>query len=77
MDYANSWRTGNDIKDNWKSFIHILDNQAGLEIYSGKGGWNDPDMLEVGNGGMTYNEYLAHFTLWAVLKAPLQIGCSL
>lgn len=43
--YANSWRTTGDIQDNWKSFTNILDQQVGLEIYAGKGGWNDPDML--------------------------------
>lgn len=75
--YANSWRTTGDISDNWKSFTSILDQQVGLEVYAGKGGWNDPDMLEVGNGGMTNDEYTAHFTFWAILKAPLLIGCSL
>jgi len=48
-----------------------------LEKYSGIGGWNDPDMLEVGNGGLTYNEALAHFSLWCLLKSPLLIGCDL
>ena len=75
--YANSWRTTGDIKDNWKSFTSILDKQVGLEFYAGHGGWNDPDMLEVGNGGMTFDEYTAHFALWCALKAPLLIGCSL
>ena len=74
---ANSWRTTGDISDHWNSFINILDKQAPLAKYAGKGGWNDPDMLEVGNGGMTFDEYYAHFALWAVLKAPLLIGCSL
>lgn len=46
-------------------------------MYAGKGGWNDPDMLEVGNGGMTFDEYYAHFALWCILKAPLLIGCNL
>lgn len=74
---ANSWRTTGDISDNWKSFTGLLDAQVGLEVYAGKGGWNDPDMLEVGNGGMTFDEYYAHFALWCILKAPLLIGCSL
>lgn len=74
---ANSWRTTGDISDNWKSFVGILDQQVGLEKYAAKGGWNDPDMLEVGNGGMTHDEYYAHFSLWCILKAPLLIGCSL
>lgn len=73
---GNSWRTTGDISDNWSSFLSILDNQVGLESYAGPGHWNDPDMLEVGNGGMTFNEYQAHFSLWALLKAPLIIGCD-
>ncbi len=48
-----------------------------MEKYAGPGHWNDPDMLEVGNGGMSLNEYEAHFALWALLKAPLLIGCDL
>lgn len=40
-------------------------------------GWNDPDMLEVGNGGMTFEEYKSHFSLWSITKAPLIIGCDL
>lgn len=74
---GNSWRTTGDISDNWNSFVSILDQNAGLYNYSSIGGWNDPDMLEVGNGGMTTNEYQAHFALWALLKAPLLIGCDL
>jgi len=50
---------------------------VGLAQYAGPGGWNDPDMLEVGNGGMTHDEYQSHFSLWAALKAPLLIGCAL
>jgi alpha-galactosidase len=45
--------------------------------WAGPGGWNDPDMLEVGNGGMTYEEYKTHFSLWCIMKAPLLIGCDL
>jgi alpha-galactosidase len=74
---GNSWRTTGDISDNWNSFIEIVDQQQGLEKYSGPGAWNDPDMLEVGNGGMTHVESQAHFALWAILKAPLLIGCDL
>ncbi|KAF8014759.1 hypothetical protein BT93_H0532 [Corymbia citriodora subsp. variegata] len=44
--------------------------------YAGPGGWNDPDMLEVGNGGMTTEEYRSHFSIWALVKAPLLIGCD-
>jgi len=68
------WRTTGDIADRWDSFARLLDQQVGLEKYAGPGGWNDPDMLEVGNGGMTTAEYRAHFTLWALLSAPLMAG---
>ena len=75
-EVGNSWRTTGDIEDKWDSFINILDLQVGLEKYARPGAWNDPDMLEVGNGGMTDNEYQSHFALWALLKAPLLIGCD-
>ncbi|WP_158853992.1 NPCBM/NEW2 domain-containing protein [Saccharothrix deserti] len=68
------WRTTGDISDNWTSVMGILDQQVGLERYAGPDGWNDPDMLEVGNGGMTDAEYRAHFALWSVLNAPLIAG---
>lgn len=80
---GNLWRTTGDIFDGWEGkhpngysigMLNILDMQDGLEIYAGPGHWNDPDMLEVGNGGMTDNEYRAHFSLWAVLAAPLIAG---
>jgi alpha-galactosidase len=71
------WRTTGDISDRWNSMIDILDKQVGLEKYSSPGGWNDPDMLEVGNGRMTFNEYVAHFSLWALLNAPLIAGNDL
>jgi len=74
---ANSWRTTGDIDGTYKSFVEILDKQIGLSRWAGPGAWNDPDMLEVGNGGMTTDEYQSHFALWAALKAPLLIGCSL
>jgi len=71
------WRTTGDISDKWTSMIGILNRQVGLEKFSGPGGWNDPDMLEVGNGKMTFNEYIAHFSLWAILNAPLIAGNDL
>lgn len=77
QDVGNSWRTTGDISDNWDSFTKILDENVDLYKYSEIGGWNDPDMLEVGNGGMTTAEYTAHFALWSLLKAPLLIGCDL
>ena len=71
------WRTTGDISDRWSSVLKILDQQVGLEKYSGPNGWNDPDMLEVGNGRMTEDEYIAHFSLWALLNAPLIAGNDL
>ncbi|KAL6641243.1 hypothetical protein ACP70R_019424 [Stipagrostis hirtigluma subsp. patula] len=110
--YGNSWRTTNDISDNWErsalsssssrphdpvlappplstvstergyaratgfSMIATADQNEVWAEYARPGGWNDPDMLEVGNGGMTTNEYVVHFSLWAISKAPLIIGCD-
>ncbi|CAM06226.1 glycoside hydrolase family 27 protein [Saccharopolyspora erythraea] len=71
------WRTTGDISDSWSSMTSLLDQQVGIEQHSGPGGWNDPDMLEVGNGGMTDTEYRAHFSLWALLNAPLLAGNDL
>ena len=76
-DVGNSWRTTLDIKDNWKSMIRIIDINNKYYKYASPGGWNDPDMLEVGNGGMTIEEYKIHFGLWALSKAPLLIGCDI
>ncbi len=71
------WRTTGDIEDTWRSFTRLLDLQVGLEKSAGPGGWNDPDMLEVGNGGMTVPEYRAHFSFWCLLAAPLIAGNDL
>ncbi|MED5621919.1 glycoside hydrolase family 27 protein [Ideonella sp. BN130291] len=78
------WRTTGDIYDAWegkKEWSHgmtnILDMQAERERPSAPNAWNDPDMLEVGNGGMTTTEYEAHFSLWAMLAAPLIAGNDL
>ena len=73
---GNSWRTTGDISDNWARMTSRLDDNEPLYPFAGPGGWNDPDMLEVGNGGMTNDEYQAHFSLWAFMKAPLIIGCD-
>ncbi len=87
---GNLWRTTGDISDNWagqnnwpdgsccsNGMLAILDRQVGLQSYAGPGHWNDPDMLEVGNGGMTDTEYRSHFSLWAILAAPLIAGNDL
>lgn len=71
---GNSWRTTGDISDNWDSMSNIGFSQDGLEKFSGPGHWNDPDMLEVGNGGMNAVEYRTHMSLWAILAAPLLAG---
>jgi alpha-galactosidase len=71
------WRTSGDITDSWGAVMAIIDSQQGSTPYSGPHGWNDPDMLEVGNGGMTTQEYRAHVSLWAVLNAPLIAGNDL
>ena len=74
---GNLWRTTEDIRDTWASMAHILDQQAGLAPYAGPGHWNDPDMLEVGNGGLNDAEYRAQFSLWSILSAPLIAGNDL
>jgi alpha-galactosidase len=81
---GNLWRTTGDINDKWETkkkeplgMLDILDLQEGLESFAGPGHWNDPDMLEVGNGGMTTPEYQAHFSLWSILAAPLMAGNDL
>ena len=71
------WRTSGDIKDNWDSFVKIGFAQNGLEKFAGPGRWNDPDMLEVGNSGMTETEYQTQFSLWCLLSAPLISGTNL
>lgn len=74
---GNSWRTTGDISDNYARMTEIAFEQAGLARFSGPGHWNDPDMLEVGNGGMNLEEYRTHMTLWALLAAPLLAGNDL
>ena len=79
---GNLWRATGDIQDCWdckkewggNGVTQILDLMNGLESYAGPGHWNDPDMLEVGNGGMTKDEYRAHFSMWAIFSAPLLAG---
>ncbi len=89
-DIGHLWRTTYDIRpcwdcgqqavskgkviENFMGFTKILDQQVGLESYAGPGHWNDPDMLEVGNGDLTLDENKAHFSLWCILSAPLMLG---
>jgi alpha-galactosidase len=71
------WRTTGDIDDSYGRMIAIGFSQAGLAKYAGAGHWNDPDMLEVGNGKMTEDEYKTHMSLWVLLAAPLLAGNDL
>ena len=74
---GNLWRTTGDISDKYDSMSLIGFSQNGLEKFAGPGHWNDPDMLEVGNGGMDRDEYRTHMALWALLAAPLLAGNDL
>ena len=76
-DVGHLWRTTGDISDSWNSMIGIFRQQRDLARYAGPGRWNDPDMLEVGNGGMTTEEYKTHFSLWCMLASPLMAGNDL
>src|SRR5262245_55624627 len=76
-DVGQLWRTTGDIADNWSSVRSIIAQNAQLAQYAGPGHWNDPDMLEVGNGGMTPAEYRAHLSMWSMMAAPLIIGTDL
>jgi alpha-galactosidase len=74
---ANMWRTTDDIDDSYGRMIAIGFSQAGLSKYAGPGHWNDPDMLEIGNGKMTLDEYKTHMSLWVILASPLLAGNDL
>jgi alpha-galactosidase len=74
---GNLWRTTGDITPHWDRIYTILEQQNGLAGYAGPGHWNDPDMLEVGNGKLSLAENRAHFTMWAMLAAPLLAGNDL
>lgn len=81
---GNLWRTTGDIYDHYEGdhdyqhgMMNIVDLQVGIASYAGPNHWNDPDMLEVGNGGMTGDEYRTHFSMWAMLAAPLMAGNDL
>ncbi|MEP6732040.1 MAG: alpha-L-fucosidase [bacterium] len=74
---GNLWRTTGDIRDAWDSMARIGFAQNELAPYASPGHWNDPDMLEIGNGGMTDAEYRTHMTLWSMLAAPLLAGNDL
>ena len=84
---GNLWRTTGDVQANWQSIYGIINQNAGLAKYAGPSHWNDPDMLEVGNGQisrydnkmhlLTLAENRSHFSMWAMLAAPLLAGNDL
>jgi alpha-galactosidase len=84
---GNLWRTTGDVQANWQSIYGIINQNAGLAKYAGPGHWNDPDMLEVGNGQisrydnkmhlLSLAENRSHFSMWAMLAAPLLAGNDL
>ncbi len=74
---ANLWRIAFDINASWTSITGIIDQDAPLSLYAGPGHWNDADMLEVGNGTLTVDENQSHFSMWAMLAAPLLAGNDL
>ena len=74
---GNAWRTTDDIRDTWESMTTIGFAQGELAPFAAPGHWNDPDMLEIGNGGMTNDEYRTHMSLWSMLAAPLLAGNDL
>ncbi|HEY7370557.1 MAG TPA: glycoside hydrolase family 27 protein [Polyangia bacterium] len=74
---ANMWRIGFDINASWSSVVGLVDQNANLYSYAGPGHWNDPDMLEVGNSGLSDTEGRAHFSMWALMAAPLIAGNDL
>jgi alpha-galactosidase len=74
---ANMWRIGFDINASWASIVGLIDQNVNLWSYAGPGHWNDPDMLEVGNNGINDTEGRAHFSMWAIMAAPLIAGNDL
>jgi len=79
------WRVTADIRDCYQCLfdwggvgvLNVIDKMADLYPYAGPGHWNDAEMLEVGNGGMTKDEYITHFSMWCMLAAPLMAGNDL
>jgi len=85
-DVANQWRTTEDITTSWDTghansypmgINNIVNVNAPLSGYAGPGHFNDPDMLEVGNGSLSDTEYRSHFAMWAMMSAPLIMGNDL
>ena len=76
-EIGNTWRVTNDIVPVWSTIYRIVNQVVSQTIYAGPHRWLDLDMLEVGNNIFTIPEEQTHFTLWAILKSPLVIGCAL
>ena len=80
QEVGTMWRTSRDIASTFSQMVHNFDSVATREFYAGPGRWNDPDMLEIGNGEFDANHLLearAHLGLWAIVAAPLMIGTDL
>jgi alpha-galactosidase len=75
-DIGNLWRTSEDINASYSSMLYNYNTNVRLAQYAKPGAWNDPDMLEVGNG-MSFTEDRSHFSLWATMAAPLITGADL
>ncbi|SEM14749.1 Alpha galactosidase A [Pseudoxanthomonas sp. GM95] len=79
-DHGHLWRTSPDIEPTWASMLHNFDSASRRELYAGPGRWNDPDMLAIGLGDFDakhLTEARTHFSLWAILSAPLLMGFDL
>ena len=77
MEFAHYWRTGNDIRPEWSIILNRIDVNDKWWRYAGPGHFNDPDMLQIGNGALTPAEQRAHFGLWAITKSTLIMGAKL
>lgn len=71
---ADSWRTARDLLDFWDDILRVADINTRYADYSRIGGWNDADMMQVGNGGMDLESYRSHFSLWSMMSSPLIAG---
>ncbi|KAI0031218.1 glycoside hydrolase family 27 protein [Vararia minispora EC-137] len=76
-DFGHSWRMSNDIADSWADVLRIINELVPITGFAGPGGFNDMDLLEVGNSGMTIDEQTSHFAFWAAAKSPLFISTDL
>lgn len=74
---ADLWRVTPDVQDDWQEVLQVFDGASRYAPYQRSGEWNDPDMLMVGNNGMTFEEYRTHFGLWVTMAAPLQLSADL